>query len=171
MKEKPKFIVIDCETTGLDTFKDRLHGIGIAYEEDELAYYPAHDIPQTLVDLLADSSVDIVAHNCRFDIKFLLHAGLKVEGRFWDTKILASLVNENLPQGLKDLSERYFGRESLQDKRDMDRACSHANVRHIGELCRQTWKTPIIHTFQRLQSTARKTAITLTGSFMSFQRN
>lgn len=134
-----KFIVIDCETTGTDWKTDKLHGLGVAYEEDDTEYYLAEDIMgnQRLLELLADPSVAKVGHNIKFDIKFLLAYGLTVAGPLYDTMEMAQLVDENTSVGLKQLAEKYLGVSSVEEKREVDRACSKAGVKHIGELCQR----------------------------------
>jgi len=135
---KRTFIAIDVETTGLNPRKDQLHGLGVAYEEDQCEYYRTPVQASTwapIIDLLRDPNIDLVGHNLRFDLSFLAAAGIPYAGRLWDTKLLAQLVNENQLLGLKDLAERHLGEWSLEKKRAMDQKCSQLQVKGIAELC------------------------------------
>lgn len=142
MRSKPKLIAIDVETTGLSHLKDKLHGLGVAYEEDETAYYPADSIPSDVLDLLRDEKVHKLGQNLRFDLRFLSVAKIQVNGPIWDTKIMASLVDENGPQGLKELADKYLGTWALKDKRELDSAIAKAGLKHVGELCAADLNSP-----------------------------
>jgi DNA polymerase-1 len=157
-----KFVVIDLETTGLDWKKDRIHGIGacIAPGPGKDGFYvPAWEggaLIEKIKAAVEDPSYAVVGHNLRFDLRFLSKLGWKPQGEFWDTKIMAQLVNENMPLGLKPLSEKYVGKLSLASKQDLDYFISqsahktiekfmaadlddpaHANADLIGSYCQE----------------------------------
>lgn len=133
-----KLLFLDIETTGLDWKSDSIHGIGYAYEEDEVSYTDLYNLTpnSTLLSDLADPSIPKIGCNVRFDLRFLKRAGLEVAGPIWDIKILAQLLDENSPLGLKELTARYLGEGNLDEKSDIDRAVSLAGVKHVGDLCR-----------------------------------
>jgi DNA polymerase-1 len=128
-----KLIALDIETTGLNPRKDRIHGVGVAKSETDVAYLDPSD--NGLRTYLANPENHIVGHNIRFDLKFLVHAGLTINCQIWDTKLLAQLLNENQELGLKPLSQKYFGHASLDNKRELDRAVSSINGRSVADLC------------------------------------
>lgn len=129
-----KVIALDIETTGLNPRQDRIHGVGIHYEDGKSYYFePRNCIIQ---EILGDSSNHIVGHNIRFDLKFLISAGYKVDCQVWDTKVLAQLIDENQQLGLKALTEKYFDVGSLESKSELDREVSKRGVKHVGDLCR-----------------------------------
>lgn len=134
-KDKQKLIAIDVETTGLDWKRDKLHGLGVAYEEDETRYHAPSHVDRDTLALLRDPTVAKVGQNLRFDLRFLWKAGIEVAGPTYDTKILASLVNENMPHGLKQLAQKYLGSWSLEGKSELDSAISKAGLKHVGQLC------------------------------------
>jgi len=117
-----KLIAVDVETTGLNTRKDRLHGIGIAFEEDNTVY--GQTPPPT--------DCAWIGHNLRFDLKFLLGSGHKTPAQFWDTKLLAQIINENQELGLKPLSLKYLGPWALDNKKELDRAIAKAKAKDLG---------------------------------------
>lgn len=131
-----KLVVLDLETTGLKWYSDKIHGIGIAYSETNAKYYFSKDgYPKVLLDTLRDPSVAKVGQNIRFDLKFLKFAGIEVNGPIYCTRQMAQLLDENQSAGLKDLTERIFGKENLSNKSELDSAIGKAKVKHVGELC------------------------------------
>jgi DNA polymerase-1 len=128
-----KLIALDIETTGLNPRKDRIHGIGVAKSDTEAAYLDVTD--QNLREYLANPENHIVGHNIRFDLKFLIQAGFSINCQVWDTKLLAQLLDENQELGLKPLSQKYFGADALENKRELDRAISSINGRSVADLC------------------------------------
>jgi len=132
-------VSLDIETTGLDWQMDEIHGVGLASDQGE-AYVDIHD--PRLAAMLADPEAHIVGHNIRFDLKFLLKAGLKIQASFWDTKLLAQLDNENQELGLKPLSKKYFGAGSLEQKDEIDLAVLAINGKSVADLCIADIKDP-----------------------------
>lgn len=128
-----KLIALDIETTGLNPRKDRIHGVGVAKSSTDIAYLDPTD--NGLRDYLANPENHIVGHNIRFDLKFLIHAGLTINCQIWDTKLLAQMLDENQELGLKPLSQKYLGAGSLDNKRELDRVISSINGRSVADLC------------------------------------
>lgn len=61
-----------------------------------------------LCDLLADSSIKLVAHNAMFDMSFLAYQWeATFGGLLFDTMLAHHLLDENSPHGLKPLACRY----------------------------------------------------------------
>jgi len=126
-------IALDIETTGLNPRTDRIHGVG-TFDGAIGKYVDVNDTE--LRQYLANKDNHIVGHNIRFDLKFLVQAGVVINCKVWDTKLLAQLIDENQPLGLKDLSVKYFGESSLTNKKELDRAISSINGRSVADLCR-----------------------------------
>lgn len=127
-------IALDIETTGLNPRKDRIHGIGVANDAGA-QYLDVNN--QKLREYLADPEHHIVGHNIRFDLKFLINAGFSINCQIWDTKLLAQLLDENQELGLKPLSQKYFGADALENKRELDRAVSSIDGRSVADLCKR----------------------------------
>ncbi len=117
-----KIIAIDVETTGLNPRKDTLHGCGVA--TTETSYY--------VRDRNVNSDCDhLVGHNLRFDLKFLK---LTPKAQIWDTKLLAQLLDENQELGLKPLSLKYLGQDSLPCKQRLDEVIAQEKLKNIADL-------------------------------------
>lgn len=125
------FIVIDVESTGLSPQKDKLHGIGIAWEEGVTEYFGVWEIPAHFREVLANPKIAKVGHRIRFDLKFLERAGVAVRGPIYCTRILAHLIDENAPIGLKALSQKHFGKEALEGKNELDLAIEASGAKTI----------------------------------------
>jgi len=126
-------IVIDLETTGLSPILHKIHGIGLAQDEDETSYQPTHSGLSGMI--LPKFNQDILGHNLRFDLKFLGKAGFRWQGKIYCTMILAQLIDENQPLNLKDLSVKHLGYWSLESKRRLDQLISKEGFRTIDQLC------------------------------------
>lgn len=144
-----KIIALDIETTGLNPRTDRIHGVGVAQKNEDGTYSSSYLSPdhEGLRQFLANPSNHIVGHNIRFDLKFLIAHGLTINCQVWDTKLLAQLIDENQPLGLKDLSKEHFGEASLEGKRELDRLVSQINGRSVADLCARDLDDPA-HPFQ-----------------------
>ena len=113
----------DIETTGLDFKKDEMSTIAIASGEQQAFTVPINHrespfddkdkkiIKERLAALMANKSIEKIFHNCQFDIKFMKTFGINEFHNIGDTKIMHSLLDENLPHGLMDLVKEYFPQE------------------------------------------------------------
>ena len=109
---------MDIESTGLNFRKHRLNTIAITTEHGTLAIPLNHkDSPfdeaelkiiySELNSITSDPDLIKIFHNCKFDIKFLLKAGLEFRN-VWDTKMMAHLLKEDRPKSLMDLVKEYY---------------------------------------------------------------
>jgi len=121
--EQYKSLGVDIETTGLDFKKDEMSTIAFSYGESQAFTIPIHHrespfddvdmkiIKERLSALMENKTIEKIFHNCQFDIKFLMTFGIKTFNNIGDTKIMHSLLDENLPHGLMDLVKEYFPQE------------------------------------------------------------
>jgi DNA polymerase I len=135
----PRFMTIDVETTGVDWTTCQLHGVSVGYSDteyvDNVGYYMFDNIPNQVIQDLADSKIAKIGHNLRFDAKILRKAGFEINGQFDDTMVVFNLINDTTPLGLKFLAEKYLGEDSLFSKRELDKYIKFHNAGHIGGLC------------------------------------
>lgn len=119
-------LAVDTETTvnGGDVRdgRDYAMGLSIAYRLPGLGlvsnYFPfrheSHNLDKTVLAQLKDLIEHhplLVFHNAKFDIVSLGTLGVNVEGRFYDTMLMAHMVNENEPfggKGLDSLTKYYL---------------------------------------------------------------
>ncbi|KAB8143047.1 DNA polymerase I [Chloroflexia bacterium SDU3-3] len=103
----------DTESDGLRPFESALVGISIATQPGASAYIPVGhttgepQLPKDVVldalrPFFADASRPKYAHNAKFDVELLLHAGVAVEGVTFDTMLAAALLDKR--KGLKELA-------------------------------------------------------------------
>tara|TARA_R100001082_G_scaffold71741_1_gene40989 strand:- start:357 stop:1331 length:975 start_codon:yes stop_codon:yes gene_type:complete len=114
---------VDIETTGLDFKKDVMSTIAFSYGETQAFTIPIYHrespfddidmkvIKSELASLMENEDIEKVFHNCQFDLKFLMTFGITNFNNIGDTKIMHSLLDENLPHGLMDLVKEYFPQE------------------------------------------------------------
>jgi DNA polymerase-1 len=120
LAQQPRFC-IDTETTDIDPLRASLVGLSFCWKAG-LAYYlpvrgPIHCpvldpvlVLQRLAPILADSAVEKVGQNIKYDMLALGRAGLEISGPITDTMVLSYLLesgerNHNLDQ----LSQRLLG--------------------------------------------------------------
>ena len=124
MEHTSEPIAVDIETTGLDFKRDIIQTIAFSVRTDKIynicipidhQYTPLNEFQRKMAlgfvkDVLGNTANVKVFQNGSFDRKFLLRYGIKVHG-VWDTKILAKLIREDSPNGLRDLVREYFADE------------------------------------------------------------
>jgi DNA polymerase-1 len=118
--ERRDRIAYDCETTGVNLGKDRVrtwqigdrdHGWTFPVEEGSHSWYGAWS---EIVGLVAEGTTPIYAHNAIFDSSFSKRDGIIVPQHLaHDTMVQASLVNSNLPSGLKPTAKRLVDKNAL----------------------------------------------------------
>ena len=103
----------DTETDGLRPFESQLVGISLATRPGSAVYIPfghttgepqlgATQVLNALRPFFTDARKPKYAHNAKFDIELLHHAGVAVEGVTFDTMLAAALLDKR--KGLKDLA-------------------------------------------------------------------
>ena len=114
-----KIVVVDIESNGLNVFAgDKLIGIAVYYPEFDRSYYLPfrHEIgnllPETLRTMATwffDEYHTYVLHNSKFDL-IMMSVGddFGMPTKMWDTMVMAHLLDENKPKGLKYLGERFL---------------------------------------------------------------
>lgn len=116
-------VAVDTEASGQDIRDGRGYCIGISfsyrYRGTQQGIYlpfrhrhsnlPKEDIER--VRPLFEGRVPLIFHNAKFDLVSLSTLGLNYEGEFWDTMLMAHMINENwLSKGLD-----WLGKELLQE--------------------------------------------------------
>lgn len=98
-------IICDIETTALTVGKGRILCIGFGRykSKDVLVWWP-----KNLDDIEKLSMPNAVFHNAHFDQRWLRSYGAYIY-TVWDTMLMAHLIDENHPVGLKDLGQRLLG--------------------------------------------------------------
>jgi DNA polymerase-1 len=118
-----KACAIDVETTSTDPMQARLVGIAIAVSPFESYYVPVghangsqltlDQVRQALSPVLADPSIDVVAHHAKYDIQVLNRHGFPLASVDFDTMIAAYVCNETSVR-LKDLAFTKLGIEMTE---------------------------------------------------------
>lgn len=101
------YIALDCETTGLDYFRDHILSFTFTPAGSEIAYFAPGDFKAAL----SKCQVPVVLHNFKFDFHMFFRAGIDLRnlGLRYDTIILDHLLDENNPHGLDDIVQRRYG--------------------------------------------------------------
>jgi len=116
LKLQKKF-AFDIETSGLDSTLDRLIGLSFAWSEGEAYFIVINQEPlnikkskdlfswnekekttnhpwlDQLKPILENEKIKKIGHNAKFDIEFLCHFGINVQGLYFDTMIAAYVLN------------------------------------------------------------------------------
>jgi DNA polymerase-1 len=130
-----KYLFLDIESTGLRFFKDKLYCVAWAIDSGEIKVERAGNISAEFREAFSNPVLIKIGHNTRFDLKFLISNGLELQGQFYDTMLLALLLDENRPLGLKPLSRIELGEDSTRAKNDLDECLAAMKFQHVGQLC------------------------------------
>lgn len=103
---KEKRVSVDTETTSQIAMEAELVGISLSKEEGEAYYIPVgHSegkqldkklVLEKLRPMLESEAVKKVGHNLKYDYIVFKNAGLKLGGIYFDTMIVAYLLNQNI---------------------------------------------------------------------------
>ena len=120
-------LVVDTETTGLNTMQASLVGVSLALSAHEGFYISfVHDqwtvlqvaeIKKILGSVFLEHPC-VVMHNAKFDLHVLETAGIQLPVNLQDTMLMAELLKSNEDQkvGLKALSQRVLGETMAEFK-------------------------------------------------------
>lgn len=111
-------LCFDCETTGLDPFKDKIVGISFAVKEFEAFYIPFDkdsyaELIEALRPLFESETIVKIGQNIKFDISMLRTSGVEVQGRLIDTMILHYLLDSESRHNMNYLSQRYLNYDPI----------------------------------------------------------
>jgi len=123
LPKKDTLVAIDTETKSLT---DRtIVGYSVAYE-DAVEYFPVND--KVLSNIPVDTAKEILSyllqnchivfHNSSFDLPVIHDFGVEIPDKLNidDTVIMANLINEGMPHGLKKLVKKYFDYQMTEFK-------------------------------------------------------
>lgn len=111
-------VVIDLETAGLDPRKGEIVGIGLAPPEATYYIPISHRSAETgkllvsqlpLTEVLAALRLQekrLIAHNAKYELKWLQHHGKFTCQFVWDTMLAARLLRSDLPADLEKVAVR-----------------------------------------------------------------
>lgn len=122
-----KIFAFDTETDGLAPLQSTLVGMSFCHQEGSAWYLPLVHTHEPVLSkelafkhikpLLEDPAYQKILQNAKFDLLVLEHAGIKLQGLFFDTMIAASLTQPEWQKvGLKALSESYLNERMLSFK-------------------------------------------------------
>lgn len=126
-----EYIAFDTETTGVH-HEAEVIGISVCAEDDKAFYLIIQEwkdgklvrnISKNHVAKLLESikGKSLIMHNGIFDcLRCELNFNVKlIDSLHTDTMVLAHLLDENNPVGLKDLAAQHFGEDSRKEQREM----------------------------------------------------
>jgi DNA polymerase-1 len=84
-------------------------------------------------EILGNPKNTIVGHNLvLFDVVWWEElTGERVEASFFDTRVAQSLIDENVPNSMSDLAERYLGYRAMDDMKDMRSRLSEVEAEQV----------------------------------------
>jgi DNA polymerase-1 len=113
--EKTKSFCFDTETTSLEEMDAEVLGLAISFKDKEAFYVTMpSDFEQTKAilgefkHLFADSSIEKIAQNLKYDLKVLLKYDIQLDGPQFDTMLAHYLANPDGRHNMDILSEKYL---------------------------------------------------------------
>lgn len=97
---KSSEVVIDTETTGLNSFEDKLVGVGFCVKPGEAFYVPAELFlhSEELKEILSSDKIKKIGHNIKFDSEVLEANSYNLKACSFDTMIASYLLNAGTRQ-------------------------------------------------------------------------
>lgn len=107
VSDLPPLLAFDLETTGLDPFDPNGEILCVAWSYEKNKAYVSTNIAGFIEVLNQDTTRTVIGHNTKFDIHWLMTRGLQLRNLVLvDTRVMAHLVDENLPsKSLKSLAK------------------------------------------------------------------
>lgn len=115
--QKAPYIILDTETTSLETMDTELLGIALSYKRGEAFYIPLRTkegefLPLNTVRILFNeffqSSPKIIGHNLKFDWQVFLSHGFQVPKAYADTMLMAWLIDSTSSYKMDFLAQKYL---------------------------------------------------------------
>lgn len=157
IKQHKPVIACDTETTGLDTFDDKIVGMSFGFKKQDVLYnfyvpirHTAGNIPYEeamaiIKDVMEDANIPKVFHNAAFDIPMYMTEDITVQGLYMDTLIAFKCLREDLMSySLKELAKTYLKLEdAIPYEILFGRNASYADVdvKYYAYPCRDTEMT------------------------------
>lgn len=151
----------DTETTSLMARgpNKRFKVVSIALSDDEMAYYfpinhrfysnnfSEREIRDILGPIFRDRSVELIAHDYKFDRHVLNRIGIEVShDNFFDTLIAARMVNENEENNLESCIERFIGYDDLMKYDEVVDTVSKTRKKAVGMSSSEKADFNLVHT-------------------------
>jgi DNA polymerase-1 len=108
LKEQSAFC-FDIETTALNRFQAKLLGIAFALKAYEAWYLPYNESLLPELKAVFASPAEKIGHNLKYDLSVLRRHGMPVQGPFFDTMLVDSLVCPERRHGMDYLAETLLG--------------------------------------------------------------
>lgn len=150
----PPLVAVDTETEEFDYDKGltprtvKMQGMSVAFDGERAVYWTDTDQWKKFLGEVERGNTKCVFHHAKFDLLKLQMAGLPVPKNWEDTKIAATLIDENNDSGLKNtyarlfvnpLASRLTGKEQeVRLYKDVDRADDTAFAEYAANDARFT---------------------------------
>lgn len=123
-----KLMAVDLETTSLNPLDGNIICLALSVEKHKgyNIIFPKQrnkvaQFISPLLPFLQDNQIAKVFHNYKFDLKFLNHYGIPINGNVHDTLILDYLLDpDRKKHGLKEISELHLGYKQINFKQMLD---------------------------------------------------
>ncbi|NOX24735.1 MAG: DNA polymerase I [Deltaproteobacteria bacterium] len=144
---KAPFLVIDTETTSLDTMSAELVGISLCVGDDAAYYLPishadkdnlllAGQLPiatvsAALTPFLQDDKLPKLGHNLKYDYAVLARHNLEMRGPLWDTLLASYLLDSTRRSHKLDLLSEEFLQIKMTSFKEVTDAAGTDNFRFV----------------------------------------
>ncbi len=112
---KQKFFCFDTETTGVDVNLAELVGMSFSFKPHEAYYIPipakfndAQKIVSEFKDVFADTRIDKIGQNVKFDLAMLKWYEIEIKGKIFDTMIAHFLIQPEMRHSMDALAQIYL---------------------------------------------------------------
>ncbi|MEZ4704797.1 MAG: DNA polymerase I [Bdellovibrionota bacterium] len=158
---KQSHVVIDTETTGLDTIASRMVGFSFCFRPEDayFVHFPSADFSpsecwEVFAPIMSNPSIHKIGQNIKFDAHIFRNEGIELKGIAFDTMLASYLLKPNTHQhGLDALSLEYLNVKKIPTEELIGKGKKQISMVEVDKeklteyACEDAWATYMLYVY------------------------